>query len=169
MKKILIVICTAGLLVACQQNKIAFIDNSKLINEYEVKKSLEEKYKLKAQSFDKKADSISKAFQIEAQAFDASAAKMSQKDAQNKYNELLQKRQFFQQQLQIEEKQLQTQGQKEMDSVVNKVKAFVKEYGKKNGYTYILGSNEAGSVLYGKEENDITEEVLKALNGSSEK
>lgn len=169
MKKIVVVILTLGALVSCQQNKIAFIDNSKLINEYNEKKSLEEKFKQKAQTFDKKADSISKAFQIEAQAFDAAAGKMSQTEAQTKYNELLQKRQFFQQQLQLEEKQLQSQGQKEMDSVVKKVKTFVKEYGKKNGYTYILGSNEGGSVLYGKEENDITEEVLKALNDSSEK
>jgi outer membrane protein len=169
MKRVVVGIFAFGLLVACQQNKIAFIDNSKLINEYKEKKALEEKFKQKAQRFDKKTDSISKAFQIEAQAFDAAAGKMSQKEAQSKYNELLQKRQFIQQQLQIEEQQLQSQGQKQMDSVVNKVKDFVKDYGKKNGYTYILGSNEAGSVLYGKDEKDITEEVLKALNESSEK
>ncbi|WP_340200994.1 OmpH family outer membrane protein [Ascidiimonas sp. W6] len=167
MKRIVMGIFAAGLLVACQQDKIAFIDNSKVINEYKEKKALEEKFKKKAERFDKKTDSISKAFQIEAQAFDAAAAKMSQKDAQTKYNELLQKRQFFQQQLQIEEQQLQSEGQKEMDSVVKKVKEFVKDFGKKNKYTYILGANEAGSVLYGTDDKDITEEVLKALNEAS--
>lgn len=167
MKRIVLVIFATVLFVACKQDKIAFIENSKVINEYKEKKALEDKFKQKAERFDKKTDSISKAFQMEAQAFDAASAKMSQKDAQTKYNELLQKRQFFQQQLQIEEQQLQSEGQKEMDSVVKKVKEFVKDYGKKNGYTYILGSNEAGSVLYGKEEKDITEEVLKALNESS--
>ncbi|XLS29250.1 OmpH family outer membrane protein [Flavobacteriaceae bacterium M23B6Z8] len=164
MKRIVLVMFATILFVACKQDKIAFIDNSKVINEYKEKKALEEKFKLKAERFDKKTDSISKAFQIEANAFDASASKMSQKDAQAKYNELIQKRQFFQQQLQIEEQGLQAEGQKEMDSVVKKVKEFIKDYGKKNGYTYILGANEAGSVLYGKEEKDITEEVLKALN-----
>lgn len=169
MKKILVGIFAIALLVSCQQNKIAFIDNSKLINEYNEKKALEAKFKEKAQRFDKKTDSISKAFQLEAQAFDAASRKMTQKEAQAKYNELLQKRQFFQQQLQIEEQQLQAQGQKEMDSVVQKVKDFVKDFGEKNGYTYILGANEGGSVLYGKTEQDITEEVLKALNEASKK
>jgi len=50
--------------------------------------------------------------------------------------------------------------------LVKKVKSFVKEYGKDNGYTYILGANEAGSVLYGEEKKDITKEVLKVLNES---
>ncbi|TDA83528.1 OmpH family outer membrane protein, partial [Halomonas marinisediminis] len=36
-------------------------------------------------------------------------------------------------------------------------------------YTYILGKNEAGSVLYGSEANDITETVTEALNASYKK
>ena len=40
----------------------------------------------------------------------------------------------------------------------------MKNYGEKNGYTYILGSNEAGSVMYGKESQDVTKEILEALN-----
>ena len=35
---------------------------------------------------------------------------------------------------------------------------------KSNNYNYILGSNEAGSVLYGEESSDLTQEILKALN-----
>lgn len=164
MKKIVFGVLAMSLLVACQQDKIGFIDNSKLVNDYEEKKIIEEKFKSKAQRFDKKMDSISKMLQMEAQAFDASASKLSQKAMQEKYNEIMQKRQFYQQQLQMEEQQIQQEGQKEMDSLVNKVKKFVKDYGKNNGYTYILGANEAGSVLYGKDEKDITEVVLKALN-----
>ena len=50
------------------------------------------------------------------------------------------------------------------DSIINRVKAFVQDYGKSNNYNFILGSNEAGSVLYGEEASDLTQEILKALN-----
>ena len=41
---------------------------------------------------------------------------------------------------------------------------FVNDYGKNNGYTYILGKNEAGSVMYGIEKNDISDAVITAIN-----
>ena len=47
-----------------------------------------------------------------------------------------------------------------------KVKDFVAEYGKTNGYTFILGKNEAGSVMFGKEDTDITEVIIEAINTS---
>ncbi len=59
------------------------------------------------------------------------------------------------------------EGQKEIDTLVKQVKAFVKDYGKENGYTFILGANEAGSVMYGADDKDITEDVIKALNGDT--
>jgi outer membrane protein len=47
---------------------------------------------------------------------------------------------------------------------VSKVKREVKAYGNTNGYTYILGGGDGGSVLYGTDANDITDEIVKILN-----
>jgi outer membrane protein len=44
------------------------------------------------------------------------------------------------------------------------MKDFIKDYGKKNGYDYIYGTGDAATVLYAKENYDITEEILKLLN-----
>ncbi|ETN94068.1 OmpH family outer membrane protein [Zhouia amylolytica] len=169
MKKIILGIIAATSFVSCQQDKIAFVDNTKVINDYQEKIDIETKFKGKIEIFDKKADSLGRAFQGEAQAFEAEAKKLSQQAAQEKYNALLQKRQAMGQQLQMEEQQLSQESQKEIDSLIKKVRTFVKDYGKKNGYTFILGANEAGSVLYGAESKDITEEVLNALNDSYKK
>ena len=49
-------------------------------------------------------------------------------------------------------------------NIVNKVIGFVKDYGMSNNFNYILGSNEAGSVLYGDDAMDLTQEILKSLN-----
>ena len=55
-----------------------------------------------------------------------------------------------------------------MDSLVKKVKKEIRAYGKANGYTYILGGGEGGSVLYGEEANNLTDVILKILNDKYE-
>ena len=59
---------------------------------------------------------------------------------------------MLQQNLQFEEQQIQKESQTEIDTLIKEVRAFVKNYGETNGYTYILGSNDAGSVMYGSKE-----------------
>ena len=152
------------MIVSCQQEKIGFVDNVKLMEDYQEKKDVEAKYQTKLEAFGKKKDSISQAFQLEAQSFQAKAQKMSQKKAQEEYGVFQQKGQFIGQQLQQEEQQLQMEGQTDMDSLVTKVKEEIRAYGEAHSYSYILGGGDGGSVLYGKEENDLTEEIAKILN-----
>ena len=149
---------------ACQQNKIGFVDNIKLMEGYQEKIDVEEKYKTRAEVLTKKRDSISQAFDLELKAFQSKAQRMSQNKAQEEYGLIQQRAQFMGQQLQQEEQTLQTTGQTEMDSVVSKVKREITAFGKNNGYTYILGGGEGGSVLYGVEAKDLTEEILSILN-----
>ncbi|RSK41538.1 OmpH family outer membrane protein [Mangrovimonas spongiae] len=152
------------LFTSCEQQKIGFVDNSTLINDYQEKIDIEKKFQTKIDAFQKRTDSISKAFQLEAQEFQLNAGKLSQKKAQEQYEALGKKQQMLQQKIQFEEQQIQEQSQSEIDSLINKVKDYVKSYGETHGYTYILGSNEGGSVMFGKEENDLTDTILKELN-----
>lgn len=163
MKK-LIYILTLVILVSCQQNKIGYVDNVKLMDGYKEKQDVENKYKSKAEVMNKKRDSISQAFQLEYQALQTKAQSMSQKKAQEELGLLQQKSQFLGQQMQQEEQQLQAEGQTEMDSVISKVKREISDYGKTNGFTYILTGGEGGSVLHGTDANDLTDELLKILN-----
>ena len=158
------------IIMSCNQQKIGFVDNGKMINEYQEKKDIEQKYKQKDLAFQKRTDSISQAFQLEAQDFQLKVASMSQAKQQEQYQMLGQKQKMLQQQIQYEQQQMQEAFQTEIDSVISKVKNFVKDYGKKNGYTYILGtSDNAASVLYGTEENDLSEVMIDALNENYKK
>lgn len=168
MKK-LVVVAIAIFMTACQQDKIGYVDNVKLMDGYQQKIDIEAKFKTKADALAKKRDSISQAFQLEVQAFQTKAQKMSQKKAQEEYGLIQQRGQFMGQQLQQEEQQMQSAGQVEMDTVVSRVKQEIKAYGKANGYTYILGGGDGGSVLYGAEAQDLTAEVLKILNDGYKK
>lgn len=166
MKKLSLILLTSLLAVSCNQDKIAFVDSSKLIKEYQERIDLENTYKVKFEKFQSKLDSSSNSLQQELQAFQTDAKKMSQNNAQAKYNELMQKRQQLAQQLQNEEAILNQESGQAVDSLVKKIRTFVKDYGKTNGYTYILGENEGGNVFYGEASKDITDEVLRSLNNA---
>lgn len=168
MKKLILAIVVLAT-ISCQQDKIGYVDNIKLMDGYQEKMDVENKFKTKAEAMNKKRDSISQAFQLEYQSLQTKAQSWSQKKAQEELGLLQQKSQFLGQQIQQEEQQLQSEGQTEMDSVVSKVKKEIQAYGKANGYTYILGGGEGGSVLYGAEAKDLTDEMLKILNDKYKK
>lgn len=170
MKKFSVLLTLIFTITACQQQKIAYIDTGEVVNEYQEKKDVEELFKGKKEQLDKKNDSISKAFQLEVQEFQVKSKRMSQKKGQEMYQELGQKQQLLQQQIQFSEQQLGQTFNAEIDSVIMKVKKFTKDYGKKNGYTFIIGTSDATStVLHGDETLDLTTTILEALNAEYKK
>jgi outer membrane protein len=173
MKNIFFVAVIAISLFSCQNQKIGFVDNGTIINDYQEKKDVEADFQVKEESFRKRADSISQAFQAEAQKTQAEAQKLAQNNNRTKAEELMgglqQKQQMLQQQMQYEQQQLTQEFQTKIDTLIVKVKDYVKDYGKTNGYTYILGTSDAAaSVMYGSDDNDLTQIVLEALNASYE-
>ncbi len=164
MKKLAIVFLTIISLTACQQQKIGFVDNSVLINEYQERKDVEARLNIKIEAFKTRTDSLRSAFELEIKEAELKARTMSQSAIQTLSQELQQKEQVLSQRVQFEQQQIAQESQTLNDSIINRVKAFVQDYGKSNNYNFILGSNEAGSVLYGEEASDLTQEILKALN-----
>jgi len=170
MKKLVYVAIAIFAFTSCQQQKIGFVDNGKVINEYQEKIDIEEKFKEKDEAFKKRTDSIGQAFQLEVQNYQINGSKMSNKKRQETEQQLGQKQQMLQQQIQMEQQQITQAFQTEIDSTIIKVKDFVKDYGKTNGFTYILGTSDgASSVLYGTEENDLSQIIIDALNAEYKK
>ncbi len=170
MKNLFYIGLAALVFSSCQQQKIGFVDNGTVINDFQEKIDLEERFKESEEAFRKRADSIGKAFQAEAMSAQAIAQKSSQKKAQELMSGLQQKQQQLQQQMQYEDQQIKQSFQAELDSIIVKVKDFVKDYGKTNGYTYVLGTTDVTStVMYGTDENDLTQTIVDALNASYEK
>ena len=164
LKKISLIAVVAISLISCQQEKTAFVNNEKLIEEYQERKDIEDKYKVRVEALTSKKDSIGKGLQEEGMALQAKGANMSEAQQQELYGPYMQKRQMLQQQLQQEEQLMAQESQTEIDALLAKIDESIATYGAANGYTYIFGKNKVGSVLYGAEKNDITSAVLEELN-----
>lgn len=164
MKKVIVIVLASVALFSCQQEKTAFVDNEKLIEEYQERKDIEDKYKVKIETLTKKKDSISKALQAEGIALQAKGANLSKEKQQELYGPYMQKSQLLQQQIQQEEQLMSQESQGKIDYLLKKINDAVSTYGETNGYSYIFGKNKVGSVVYGSEKNDITKTILDELN-----
>lgn len=60
--------------------------------------------------------------------------------------------------------QMEARKQELTKGVLLKINTFIQELGKKNNYKMIMGTTNEGSILYGRDADDLTESVLKSLN-----
>jgi outer membrane protein len=165
MRKIILGLTVLVAFASCQeQQKIAFIDNGDVLDGYQMKIDIETKYENKNKMFTQKRDSIGRVYQTEIQEAQMRLSNMAPEKQQEESQKFQQRWQPVQQQIQGEQQQMEQMFSQEMDSVIVKMNEFVESYGEKNAYTYILGKNPAGSVMYGKDVNDISEEVIEAIN-----
>lgn len=164
MKKGILIAIMSVILFSCQQEKTAFVNNEKLIEEYQERIDIEAKYKVKVEALTKKKDSIGKSLQEEGVALQTKGANLSQEKQQELYAPYIQKRNFLQQQIQQEEQVMAQQSQTEIDGLLKKIDEAITAHGETNGYSYIFGKNKVGSVQYGADKNDITKTILDDLN-----
>ena len=172
MKKSLLIIALAVSIISCNKEqattsnemKTAYVDTAKLMEEYTEAKDLEAKFKSKSEAEAKKFEVEEANFKAEVANFQKNAQANGQAWAQQKNAELEQRQQRLQYAAQSVGQKLQTESATEMDSLVKGVKAFIKTYGKEKGYDYIYGTGDAATVLYAKDQYDITKEVIKLIN-----
>jgi len=164
MKKGILIAIISVVLFSCQQEKTAFVNNEKLIEEYQKRIDIEDKYKVLMEAYTKKKDSLRNAFKAEVASFQAQAKSMPADKTQEMYDMLGQKQQQIQQNEQIQERTRSQQSQGEIDGLLKTIDEAIVAYGEANGYSYIFGKNKVGSVQYGAEKNNITKIILDNLN-----
>lgn len=171
MKNIIATLALSVTLFSCNQNttptnefKSAYVDTSKLMEESTEAKDIEAKYKGKAEVMGAQLKNEAAKFQKEASSFKQDAMANGQAWAQQKGAELQQREQQLQYAQQGMLQQLQGESGVEMDSLVVKYKKIFKDYGKEKGYDYIYGTGEAATVLYAKDNYDITKDIIKLVN-----
>lgn len=170
MKKAVLIIVCLFVLMSCDKKeesvamKTAYVDTSALLDGYTEAKDIEAKYKEKSKVMGKELEAEVTRFRSEAQNFQKNAQAYGQQWAQQKGAELQRKEQELSYAQEAMMRQLQEESSKEMDSMVKDVKKFIKEYGKEKGYNYIYGTGDSASILFAKEEYDLTKDIVKLLN-----
>lgn len=167
MKKLGIIAILAISLISCTQTKIAYIDIEEIMKEYKGTKNAEVTIKVKSEKLKAELDSLVIAWETKAREYQQKAPKMSAKNRAEREQALMQEQQAIGQRQQVVQQQVQTEGQESLKSLSKEINDFVKNYAKEKGYNFVLGtSGDSGTVMYGEEKADITDEILVQLNKS---
>ena len=146
------------------QFKTAYVDSAKLMKEYDEMKDMESKYKIQFEEKGKSLEAEVAQFQRQVQEFQATARQKGQAWAEQAAAGLQKKEQELQFKQQTLMQSLQKESGEEMEAVVKKVKEHIAEYAKKNKLDYVFNTEDASTVIYSKEGNDITDAMVKELN-----
>ncbi len=137
------------LMCSCNTRNILYINPNKLLQGYHGATTQHELFQAKARDWQLRLDSLGTELQALNQAPAATRAAKEQ--------QLLRYREAIQQRAQQENQRL-------TQAVLAELNAYLQQYGKEKGYTFILGATESGNIVYAAPEADITDDVLKGLN-----
>lgn len=139
--------------------KTAYVDINKIFAEFTLKKELEvqlikvkESRKAIIDSLEFGLKLLSKQIQSENQTNKERIALF-----EVKREEYIQKKKQFEEDTDAIAKQYDKQ-------IISQMNQYVKDYGNKNGYTYIFGADGSGFLMFSAEQKNITEEVKKYIN-----
>jgi outer membrane protein len=144
--------------------KIAYCNNGQVLSKYVGLKEIKNSYDIKVKNWQSNLDTLSSDFNREVQEFSDKSSKMPSAEKKAREELLQQKeKELFSYKQALEHKAIEEE-QELTAGIVNQVNAFVQEYGKQHGYDLILGSTDNGNILFAKESNDITDELVEYIN-----
>ena len=158
--KNLILVAFVILFTSCNQTKIAYINVEDLMKDYEATKALEEKLKARQEEMTKELDSIGAPFQLKVQDYYQNANKMSAQKRAETEQALQQEQQILQARQQQAGQVLQMENQTLSEDLTKKVDSFVADYAKSKGIQLVLGTSGNGTVMYGDDKLNVTQDIL---------
>ncbi len=150
------------LVVIRKDNHIAFVRSQDLVYGYDGMKEAHEKFKANTNQLQANLDTLKADYQRTVDNYNAE--EWSEEEKQKQQTLLQKQEQNIRQYAKAIEQRMQEEDEKITQAVLNQINSFIEEYGKEKGYTLILGTTVSGNILYGNEAEDITDDLLKALN-----
>lgn len=146
-----------------KNDKIAYIDSSKLLEQSKAFKAVQQQMQLEEEKAKSNIDTLMKEFDGSLKSYEKNLSKMSAKESQmakellkNKQSQLIQYQQAIKQKVEKEQQQ-------KVQEILKGINAYISEYGKNNGYKMILATSN-GNIAYGDESVDITEKIIEGIN-----
>lgn len=152
-----------------KKEKTVYVDIGKLMQEYQGMKDARVEYEKKAAQWQANVDTLISQWQTELKNYEKEHAGMTKKERELKEELLRNKQQQINQYQDAVKQKAKDEDQAMTQNVVNTVNDYMKDYGEKHGYTFILGANGSGNIVYADASRDITPEIIEGLNKQYEK
>jgi len=144
--------------------KVAFVRSQELVYGYKGMEEMHTKFQAQTQVWQANIDTLKRDYQKARQQYEQMADRLSSQEKQNREHTLQVQEENMIQYAEMVNAKAREAEDKMLQGVLHQVNSFVEVYGRAKGYDIILGTTLSGSVLYGEEAIDITDELLMALN-----
>lgn len=140
--------------------KNSWINLNKVYNDFSLKKDLEKKLLIVQNERKKITDSLELQLKVFVKQFEVLTD--AQKDERSQVFQL-KKQEYLVKKQEFEEDNNQLQADFNQQ-ILTQINQYVKEYAIEHNYDFIFGAEGTGVLMYAKEENEITEDVLLYIN-----
>ncbi|MDD2963543.1 MAG: OmpH family outer membrane protein [Bacteroidales bacterium] len=145
-------------------NDIAYIDVNLIMEKAEPMKMLRADLDQLKSKENAKVDSLVKLFEGELKSFEKERSSLTAKEVSLKEELLRRKHENIVKYQEWTKKNLVDEENKRSQSIYNDMNDIIKEYAENRSFDLILGANGSGNLLYGKENANITTDILNQIN-----
>jgi outer membrane protein len=144
--------------------KIAYVNLTKLYNEFELKKQLETQLNVVQQVRQKTLDSLelglnalSRNLKVMDERTDSKTYSLTASEFDTRRQEYMYRQKSF-------SEDNATLTQQYTGQIWKQLNQYVKDYGEAHGYTYILGGDGSGNIMYSEGKEELTQELIVYTN-----
>lgn len=153
-----------SLLFFFKKESIVYVDSLKLVSQYKGAMAAKAEYERKAALWKANIDTLSNELSQTILQYGKDKTKLSVKEKTLTEELIASKQQQLENYKAAISQNAAKEDQEMTARVFKEISEFLKKYGEKHGYDYILGATNMGNVVYARSGRNITEEVLKELN-----
>jgi outer membrane protein len=148
---------------------IVYVDSDSLLEQYAYFKSKKADFEQMQNKTKSQLKSEGEKLQKEIEEYQKGASMMTAQQRQSTEEGLAMKQQGFLQKKDEMLGRLEEEQNKVNEQVYAKLGAYVKEFNKKRNYSFVLGYQKGGGILFANDSLNITKEIIAGLNKEYEK
>jgi outer membrane protein len=161
---LLVIVFTTTIYFSAKSYKIAYVRTAELVYGYNGMREARIEYKSQVDAWQANVDTLRVQYQKCLSDYQNSYKHLSESEKEEKQLLIRKLEDNLKNYSTVIKQQAQEKEGEMTEAVLNQINSYVASYAQENGYDYIIGSSN-GTLLYAKDAHDITEEVLKAING----
>ncbi|MCK4751071.1 MAG: OmpH family outer membrane protein [Bacteroidales bacterium] len=164
MKKNLMLFTSLLLMISCTQNKMAYVDVGLIMKDYKGMKAFEQHMEDETVQLRKEIESLIEPYQLKIEAYYKDVGQMSEARRNAAELALQEEQAAINEQQDKFMQQLEDQRLEGLEAINQEIAVFVEDYAKSKGFQIVFGTMGTGTVIYGEDKLNVTQDVLSELN-----
>jgi len=144
--------------------KIGYVRTTELVYGFSGMREAHDVYEKKRQSSQVFLDSMNADYQKALSSYSTERVSLSEPVRREREDFLRTQQDHLREQSAALDAQIRDEDQRMTQGVLNQINSMTQDYGREHGFDLILATTQSGSILYGAQAIDLTEELLVVIN-----